>query len=97
MIERMHTPEDKLGALLRSALIKEADLMETRYWIARLRRLQDLMLAEAEQRSRAAQEAVGAVPTALLDGQSLGLSRASMLVDELRRELVADAARQLRL
>lgn len=91
-----HKPVDKLGALLRSALIQEAELMETRYWIARLRRLQDLLMAEAENASQAAQEAVGAVPTAILDGKSLGLSRASAAVDELRRELVAEAARQLR-
>lgn len=96
MREDPHNPVDNIGALLRSALIKEADLMETRYWIARLRRLTDLMEQEA---SRLSDNAIGEphrVNASLQDGRSLGIQYARGLVLELLRELLALEARQLR-
>lgn len=96
MPDAIPNPVDKQGALLRSALIMEADLMETRYWIARLRRLHDVWIEAAQAQSDLAATEVARADARLRDGQSLGMTRAAGELDMLIRELVAAAARQLR-
>ncbi len=62
--------------------------METRVVIARLRRLHDLLKAEAVRLADEAIRGEGVNETRVQSGRSLGLAAAATYLDELIRELV---------
>lgn len=67
--------------------------MESRYWIARLRRLVDIWEQEAISLGDQAIEMEGAMDSRLLSGRSFGILFARSAVLELLREMVAEEAK----
>lgn len=65
--------------------------METRWMIARLRRLVDLLEAEAIKSSEYADKDTSATRASVNDGRSLAYTRAAMLVKEILGDLVREA------
>lgn len=89
-------PVDNLIGLLRR-LIGRSSGLPIHYVIARLHAVHDNLQKRATKHSeQALEQTEGSVAQALRDGMSLGVQEAMRLVDELRRELAIDAARQAR-
>ena len=68
--------------------------METRYWIARLRKLSDDLETLAVIASAKAVDADGATRTALQDGKSLAYQETKKLVLDVLHDLVLRSAGQ---
>lgn len=81
-------PVDKPIGRLRRALLEEAESMETRYWIARLRALITFLENESLRNGDNAIEETGATLSSVMSGKALGYAHAASKVEQLLRELL---------
>lgn len=73
--------------------IWDAGAMETRVVIARLRRLLDVLEAEAERLADEASGLSGAGEARVMAGRSLGMTAAARMLREILTDLVREATR----